>query len=374
MERIFDGLINLFHPFLYGPQTLDFIQDNSKNLIKLLEELPQKTDSLEFFLNKDFFYLNDIPFIPEEKNFLKYFECRLLFEKLKIKGLIIKKSVKEDNLIFWLQEFQKEEIKSQSWIKILREEDKKTLNLKYNFLNCLHNFSSLIYISKSISKNIEEGRIVSYAPLRERIQKIYESLSTLEERALCLLPFFSKEEDKFIPFLILNYVFFNPLGLSSDLMEDILFAGFFYEMEEKKNWVPLLQSKNFSNGGFLAFLASCNHPNLAFTLFYITKKYLEFYFSERGIFKPFEALEKITKLEDISEDLKDYAVSILGKIPPSSPALTEECEPCLVISKKEIAIYQENKFILKEGKAEKPVPFEQFPFNPLYVILNLEES
>ncbi|MEJ5166125.1 MAG: hypothetical protein WHV67_03760 [Thermoanaerobaculia bacterium] len=374
MEKIFESFLDLFHPFLNGPQPLDFLKEQSKNFIKNMENLPQKNDSLEVFLHRDFFFQNSYPFPPSEKNFQKYFEAYLLFEKLNMKGLIIKRNIKEENFIFWLQEFQKGEVASDPWIKVIKEKDgSNTLNLKFDFLTGLYYGASLISQKRNMEKSFEEGKIISYIPIREKIQKLYKILSSLGEKSLCLLPFFTKEDEKFLPHLILNYVFLSPLNISTEKMEDLLFASLFYDVEDKGRWIPLIQSRNFSDGGFLAFLASCNHPSIIFTLFYSAKKYLEFYYLKEGTFNPAEALQKFLKLEDISEDIKDYVVWVLGKIPPSSPALTEECEPCLVISKKEIAQYENNKFILKEGKGEKPVPFEQFPFNPLYIILNLEE-
>lgn len=373
MEKIFESFLDLFHPFFSGPQPLDFLKEHSGNFIRGLENMPQKTDFLEIFLHRDFFFLNNYPFPPNEKNFQKYFEASLLFEKLNIKGLIIKRNIKEEKFIFWLQEYQKGEFLSDPWIKILKEgEGLKTLNLKFDFLTGLYYASTLLNQKKLMEKTFEEGKMVSYIPLREKIQKFNKILSSLGEKSLCLLPFFTKGDENFLPHLILNYVFLSPLNISSEKMEDLLFASLFYDQEGKGKWVPLIQSKNFSDGGFLAFLASCNHPNIIFTLFYSAKKYLEFYYSKEGIFNPAGALQNFLNLEDISEDIKDYVKWVLGKIPPSSPALTEECEPCLVISKKEIALYEDNKFLLKEGKGEKPVPFEQFPFNPSYIILNLE--
>lgn len=373
MEKIFESFITLFHNFFYGAQTLDFIKENSNAFLKTFDNLPPKSDNLEIILHRNEFYLNSIPFSLNEKNYKEYFESALLFEKLKIKGIVIKKNIKEENLIFWLQDLQKGDINANPWIRVIRkDEENYAQTLKFNFLKVLRDCSFLISKKNQIDQNISKGGIISYIPLREEIQRFYKSLSLLDERGLCLIPFFQKEEERFLGFVILLYVLLEPLKLSDEIIEDLIFSSFFYDLTEQKKWVSLIQSKNFSNGGFLSFLSSCNHPSLIFTIFYCAYKFNEFQFSKGLIQHPSAVLQKIYQLPDISDEVKNYIVSVLGKIPPSSPALTEECEPCLVISRKEIAIYEENKFILKEGKAEKPVPFEQFPFNPLFIILNLD--
>jgi len=372
VEKIFESFIELFHPFYYGAQTLDFIKERSKNFINSLEGFPQKKEAIEIYLHNKEFYLDLENFYLNSKNFKKYLECLFLFEKLKIIGLIIKRTIKEENLIFWLQDFQKEEIKSNPWIKVVKLNEKSpALDLKFKFLKALKDGSFLISRKKLIEENIKKGGIISYSSLREEIQKFYNDLCLLEERALCLLPFFSKEDERFLPFLILINILLKPLKLSDEEMEELLFSSLFYTQEEEKKWVPIIQSKNFSNAGLLSFLSSCNHPSLLFTIFYFGLKYIEFLFEEKNIPNPSEIINRLYNLPEISDEIKDYAISVLGRIPPSSPALTEDCEPCLVISKSEIAVYQENKFILKEGKAEKPVPLFQFPFNPFYILLNL---
>lgn len=374
MEKIFESFLDLFHSFYLGSQTLDFIKESGRSFIKSFEEIPTKEETIDIYLHNDEFYLNQNPFSLTENNLKKYLECLLLFEKRGIKGLVIKKTIKEENLIFWFQDFQKGEMKPDPWIRVIyRSEKNVATDLKYSFLKSLKDSCLLILRKKMIEKNIESGSIISYAPLREEIQRFYKDLHSLKERALCLIPFFLKDDEKFLAFLIVLSSFLFPLKISEEEMEDLLFSSIFYDLEDKKNWVPIIQSKNFSNGGFLSFLSSCNHPNITFTIFYCALKYIEFLLEEKNIIHPSEALKKLYNLDEISQELKDYIISILGKIPPSSPALTEECEPCLVISKNEIAVYQENKFILKEGKAEKPVNFEQFPFNPLYIILNLSD-
>ncbi len=374
MEKIFESFLNLFNNFYLGSQTLDFIKEKGNSFIKSFEEIPAKQETIEIYLHNNEFYLNLNPFSLTEKNLKEYLNCLLLFEKRGIKGLIIKKTIKEENLIFWLQDFQKGELKPAPWIKIIyKSENNVATNLKFNFLKALKDSSFLILSKKGIEENIKTGGIISYAPLREEIQRFYKDLYSLKERALCLIPFFLKDDEKFLAFLIAVSSFLFPLKISNEEMEDLLFSSLFYDLQDKKNWVPIMQSKNFSNGGFLSFLSSCNHPNIIFTIFYCGWKYIEFLFEEKNIIHPSEALKKLYNLSEISQELKDYIISTLGKIPPSSPALTEECEPCLVISKNEIAVYQENKFILKQGKAEKPVPLNQFPFNPLYIILNLSD-
>lgn len=373
MKKTFESFLNLFSPFYYGAQTLDFIKENSKKFLSSIEEeSPQKFDTIEIFQHNGKIFLNSQPFQKNENNFKKYFQTILLFEKMNFKGISLKKSIKEENLIYWLQDFQKGEAKSTPWVKIFSiGEENYQLSLKFNFLEALENSCSLTLRKKNIEENINRGGIVSYIPLREEIQKFHKSLSNLKESSLCLIPFFLKEKEKFLPFLILLNVLLQPLKFSDEIIEDILFSSFFYDTENKKKWVSLIQSKNFSNGGFLSFLSSCNHPNLLFTIFYCANKFIDFLFPKTIVSHPSEAIKKLIELSEISEEVKDYIVSILGKIPPSSPAITEECEPCLVISKNQIAVYSENKFILREGKPEKPVPYEQFPFNPLYIILNL---
>lgn len=374
MKKTFESFLNLFYPFYYGAQTLDFIKENSEKFLNSIEEeFPQKFDSIEIFIHNEKIFLNSKPFQINENNYKKYFQTILLFEKMNFKGIELKRSTKEENLINWLQDFQKKEAKSTPWIKIfIRGEENYQLNLKFNFLEALENLCSLILAKNNIEEKINKGEIVSYIPLREEVQKLHKSLSNLKESSLCLIPFFLEEKERFLPFLILLNVLLQPLNFSDEIIEDILFSSFFYDTEDNKKWGHLIKSKNFSNGGFLSFLASCNHPNLLFTIFYGVNKFIEFLFSEKRMNLPSEAIKKLLELPEISEEIKDYFISMLGKIPPSSPAITQECEPCLVISKNEIAVYAENKFFLREGIPEKPVPYEQFPFNPLYIILNLD--
>lgn len=374
MKKTFESLLDLFYPFYSGAQTLDFIKEYSKKLLNSIEEeFPPKFDNIEIFLHNEKIFLNSIPFQMNENNFRKYFQTILLFEKMNFKGISFKRSIKEENLIYWLQDFQKEEAKSTPWIKIFtKRKENYQLNLKFNFLEALINSCFLILAKNKMEEKINKGEIVSYIPLREEIQKLQKSLANLKESSLCLIPFFLKEKERFLPFLILLNVLLQPLKFSDETIEDILFSSFFYDTEDNKKWSVLIKSKNFSNGGFLSFLSSCNHPNLLFTIFYSINKFIEFLFSEKRMSLPSEAIKKLLELPEISEEVKDYIVSILGKIPPSSPAITEECEPCLVISRNEIAVYSENKFFLRKGTPEKPVPYEQFPFNPLYIILNLD--
>lgn len=374
MKKTFESFLNLFSPFYYGAQTLDFIKENSKRLLDSIEEEFQpKFDNIEIFRHNEKIFINSIPFQMNENNFGKYFQTILLFEKMNFKGISLKRSIKEENFIYWLQDFQKGEAKSTPWIKIFTNaEENYQLNLKFNFLEALVNSCFLILAKNNIEEKVNKGEIVSYIPLREEIQKLHKSLANLKESSLCLIPFFLKEKERFLPFLILLNVLLQPLKFSDEIIEDILFSSFFYDTEDNKKWGALIKSKNFSNGGFLSFLSSCNHPNLLFTIFYGINKFIEFLFSEKRMSLPSEAIKKLLELSEISEEIKDYFISILGKIPPSSPALTEECEPCLVITKNQIAVYSENKFVLREGKPEKAVPYDQFPFNPLYIILNLD--
>ncbi len=373
MEKSINSFLEFFHPFYLGPQTLDFLKEGSKNFLKALEDLPPKIENLEIFFDNFEIYFNFNPYYFDENSLEKFLQTYLFFQKLNIFGVSFKRNIKEENLIFWIQDFQKGKIYSNQWIKLFFFKEKnECFNLKFNILKALKEISLLISIKGKMEEKFRKGEIVSFIPLREKIQDLLKPISFLKETSLCLLPFLSKREEKEIALLIFLFVLLEPLNFSKEILEDILFSSLFYDLEEKKKWVPIIQSKNFSNGGFLSFLSACNHPSFLFSLFYLSHSYIKEYFSKKVPPHPAEILNKICNLEEISEELKNYFIKVLSLFPPSSPALTSDCEPCLVISKKYIALYFENKFLLKEGKGESYVPYEQFPFNPLYILLNMQ--
>lgn len=372
IKKLMDSFLELFSPFYFGPQTLEFISEKSRDFLKNLEELPQNIQEIEILKYENEIFMNNFPYFLEESKVLDYINTLSLFEKLKISGFLIKRNIKIENFVQWIQDFQKGQINENQWIKIyLEEKTGKNIFYKLKFLKALKDSLVLIEEWKKIEEKIKKGEIVSYAPLRIKIKNFLKDLLELKESSLFLFHFFYLKNEKLIPFIILIFNLIEPLELQIEEMEDVIFSSFFYDIEEGKKWVPLMQAKNFSSAGFLSFLSSRNHPNLLFTLFYGAFKIIEILFSKPGYVHPREALNKFYEMEEIPEEIKNYVLSLLDFIPPSSFALTEECEPCLVISKKEIAVFSENKFILKEKKAEKAVPPESFPFNPIYIILNL---